>query len=134
MLGVDGHDMAAVSTALTSAKAHSSQPSIIRCKTTIGYGAPTKAGTAGVHGAPLGSDEIAGARKALGWSHDPFVVPDDILSDWREAGRRGSAERDAWQNRHASSSSAASFDAAMAGDFSTAINDAVIAWCKELIS
>lgn len=127
VLGVDGHDMAAVSTALTSAKAHSSQPSIIRCKTTIGYGAPTKAGTAGVHGAPLGSDEIAGARKALGWSHDPFVVPDDILSDWREAGRRGSAERDAWQNRHASSSSAASFDAAMAGDFSTAINDAVIA-------
>ena len=127
VLGVDGHDMAAVSTALTSAKAHSSQPSMIRCKTTIGYGAPTKAGTAGVHGAPLGSDEIAGARKALGWSHDPFVVPNDILSDWREAGRRGSAERDAWQNRHASSSSAASFDAAMAGDFSTAINDAVIA-------
>ena len=127
VLGVDGHDMAAVSTALTSAKAHSSQPSIIRCKTTIGYGAPTKAGTAGVHGAPLGSDEIAGTRKALGWWHDPFVVPNDILSDWREAGLRGSTERDAWQNRHASSSSAASFDAAIAGDFSTAINDAVIA-------
>ena len=127
VLSVDGHDMAAVSTALSSAKAHSSQPSIIRCKTTIGYGAPTKAGTAGVHGAPLGNDEIAGARKALGWTHDPFVVPDDILSDWRKAGRRGNAERDAWQSRHASSSSAAAFDAAMAGDFSTEINNAVMA-------
>ena len=127
VLNVDGHDMAAVSTALSSAKAHSSQPSIIRCKTTIGYGAPTKAGTAGVHGAPLGSDEIAGARKALGWTHDPFVVPDDILSDWRKAGRRGNAEHDGWQSRHASSSSAAAFDAAMAGDFSTEINNAVMA-------
>ncbi|MDB2391013.1 transketolase [Alphaproteobacteria bacterium] len=127
VLSVDGHDMAAVSNALSTAKAHSSQPSIIRCKTTIGFGAPTKAGTAGVHGAPLGSDEIAGARKALGWSHDPFIVPDDILADWREAGHRGSAERDAWQSRHKASSSAAAFDAAMAGEFGSQINDAVIA-------
>ena len=127
ILSVDGHDMAAVSSALSAAKAHTSHPTIIRCKTTIGYGAPTKAGTAGVHGAPLGGDEIAGAREALGWSHEPFVVPDDILSDWREAGRRGNAERQAWQVRHAASSSAAAFDAAMAGDFNNKINDAVIA-------
>ncbi len=68
VLSVDGHDMAAVSYAITTAKSDANRPSLIRCKTVIGYGAPKKAGTSGVHGAPLGDEEIAGARSALGWT------------------------------------------------------------------
>jgi transketolase len=95
---VDGHDPVAVAAAMEKAKA-SSKPSLIACKTTIGFGAPTLAGTAKTHGSPLGDAEIAGAREALGWPHPPFVVPEDVLSVWRAAGSRGSADRAAWQAR-----------------------------------
>ncbi len=92
---VDGHDQAAILAAIDRARA-SDKPSYIACKTTIGFGAPTRAGTSKAHGEPLGKDEIAGARKALGWSAEPFVIPDDILSAWRWAGSRGNAAREAW--------------------------------------
>jgi len=95
---VDGHDPAAVDMAITAAKA-ADRPSLIACRTVIGYGAPTKAGSEKTHGAPLGDEEIAGARKKLGWPHPPFEVPDGILSAWRAVGARGEAERAAWEGR-----------------------------------
>ena len=68
------------------ARADSSKPWLIACKTTIGYGTPTKAGKASTHGSPLGADEIAGAREKLGWAHPPFEVPAHILAAWRACG------------------------------------------------
>ncbi len=95
---VDGHDHGAVAAAIEAAK-KTDAPSMIACKTTIGFGAPTKAGTASTHGAPLGDDEIAGAREALGWSAEPFEVPEDILAAWRGFGSRGAADHNAWAGR-----------------------------------
>ena len=95
---IDGHDPDAIAAAIERAQA-SDRPSLIACRTTIGYGAPTKAGTAATHGAPLGDEEIAGTREALGWAHAPFEVPDDVLGAWRTAGARGGDERDAWLAR-----------------------------------
>jgi transketolase len=98
VLSVDGHDAAAVAAALEAARS-SARPSLIACRTVIGYGSPGKAGTAATHGAPLGSEEIAGARAALGWPHPAFEVPRDILEAWRAAGLRGSAVSAAWTGR-----------------------------------
>jgi len=95
---VDAHDMDAVARAIEAAL-KSDTPSLIACKSIIGYGAPNKQGTAATHGAPLGSDEIAAAREALGWPHAPFEVPEDILSTWRAAGGRGASAREAWEAR-----------------------------------
>jgi len=92
---VDGHDPDAILAAIESAQG-SDRPTLIACRTTIGYGAPTRAGTAKSHGEPLGAEEIAGARKALDWPHDPFVIPDDILAAWRAAGARGADARRQW--------------------------------------
>ena len=131
VLAVDGHDMDAVSAAIAEARADTARPSLIRCRTVIGYGAPNKAGTAGAHGAPLGAEEIEGTRAALGWSHAPFEIPAEIVAAWREVGSRGSAERAAWQARHAAADSAA-FDAAMKGDFDAAIAEAVAGWKQSL--
>ena len=131
VLAVDGHDMDAVSAAIAEARADTARPSLIRCRTVIGYGAPNKAGTAGAHGAPLGAEEIEGTRAALGWSHAPFEIPAEIVAAWREVGSRGSAERAAWKARHAAADSAA-FDAAMKGDFDAAIAEAVAGWKQSL--
>jgi transketolase len=95
---VDGHDQAAIAAALTKAQG-SDRPTLIACKTTIGYGAPTKSGKSSSHGSPLGGDEIKGARSALGWSHAPFEIPADILSAWRKAGERGKPAHADWQKR-----------------------------------
>src|SRR4051812_24517092 len=84
---IDGHDPAAIAQAIASAKA-SDRPSMIACRTTIGFGAPTKAGKSSSHGSPLGADEITGAREKLGWTHAPFEIPADILGWWRTAGQR----------------------------------------------
>jgi len=93
---IDGHGPAAIDQAITAAKADD-RPSLIACKTVIGKGAPSKAGKASSHGSPLGENEIEGARQALGWPHPAFVVPDDIRAVWAEAGRRGEALREAWE-------------------------------------
>ena len=81
---IDGHDPEAIAKAIQQAQ-NENKPSLIACKTTIGYGAPTKAGSASSHGAPLGEEEIEGTRKALGWEHGPFEIPADILDAWRIA-------------------------------------------------
>ncbi len=92
---IDGHDPDAIADAIAGARA-SARPSLIACRTTIAYGAPTTAGTAAAHGAPLGPEEIAGAREALGWPHPPFEVPDPILAEWRSAGARGRGAFETW--------------------------------------
>jgi transketolase len=95
---VDGQDPEAVAAALERAQT-SARPSLIACRTTIAFGAPTKAGTAAAHGAPLGAEEIKGARERLGWEYPPFVVPDDIRAEWHAAGARGAGLRQAWERR-----------------------------------
>ena len=95
---VNGHDADAIDAAIAAAK-QTDAPSLIACKTVIGFGAPTKAGTSATHGAPLGDEEIAGAREKLGWPYPPFEVPGHILDAWRAAGARGAAERTAWEGR-----------------------------------
>jgi len=95
---VDGHDAAAIEAAIAEAIA-ADRPALIACRTTIGFGAPKKAGTAASHGAPLGEEEIAAARERLGWSHPPFEIPEAVLQAWRDAGRRGRAEAQEWTRR-----------------------------------
>ncbi len=95
-INVDGHDMAAVSRALDAAKA-SDRPTLIACKTVIGFGAPNKQGTAATHGAPLGDEEIALTRQALDWPFPPFEVPTEVLEAWRAAGAHGAKKREAWE-------------------------------------
>jgi transketolase len=97
---IDGQDQAAIAAAITRAQ-KSNKPSMIACKTTIGYGAPTKAGTAKAHGEALGADELKGAKEKLGISLEPFSVPDDVLKAWREAGSRGAVARKEWEARFA---------------------------------
>ena len=92
---VDGHDQKAIADALTRAQ-KSDRPTLIACKTVIGFGAPNKAGSEKSHGSPLGADEIAGARKNLNWDSAPFEVPQDILDAWRAAGSRGKDAHAAW--------------------------------------
>jgi transketolase len=102
---VDGHDPDAVAAAIERART-TDTPSLIACRTTIGFGAPTKAGTAATHGAPLGAEEVAGAREVLGWHSPPFEIPEDILAAWRTAGGRGAIAREAWEGRLAAAPAA----------------------------
>lgn len=111
---VDGHDPDAIAAATEKALANS-RPSLIACKTTIGFGAPTLAGSSKTHGAPLGDEEIAGARKALGWPHAPFVVPDDVRADWKQAAERSHDAYQEWQARYAQSRRARRFNEAIEG-------------------
>ena len=95
---VDGHDPKALAAALEKAQS-ADRPVLIACKTTIGFGAPTKAGKSSSHGSPLGADEIKGAREKLGWSHAPFEIPPDILAAWRKAGGRSKSAHTDWTKR-----------------------------------
>jgi transketolase len=95
---IDGQDHQAVADAIRQAHTND-RPSLIACRTTIAFGAPTKAGTAAAHGAPLGASEIAGARERLGWNYPPFVIPEDVRAEWRAAGGRGETVRRAWEAR-----------------------------------
>ncbi|MGC2085434.1 MAG: transketolase [Bradyrhizobium sp.] len=95
---IDGQDQAAIAAAITRAQ-KSSKPTMIACRTTIGYGAPTKAGTAKAHGEALGAEELKGAKEKLGISLEPFSVPGDVLKAWREAGSRGANSRTEWEGR-----------------------------------
>jgi transketolase len=95
---VDGHDPEAIAGAIAAAQA-SERPSLIACRTTIGFGAPSKAGTEKSHGSPLGADEIKGARERLGWPEAPFVIPADVLALWRSAGKAGKTAHHTWRDR-----------------------------------
>ncbi len=114
---VDGHDPEAVSKAIAAAKADPSAPWMIACRTTIGLGAPKKAGTAGIHGSALGAAEIAGARTRLNWPYAPFEIPEGIRTAWSKIGSRGAAASAAWDDRHdaAAAATKANFDRQITG-------------------
>ena len=111
----NGHDFADIARAMDEAIADG-RPSLIACKTVIGKGAPNKQGTSATHGAPLGPEEITAARKELGWEHEPFVVPSDILADWHGSGSRGAAAHGAWAGRLEAHPERDEFARRMAGD------------------
>lgn len=121
---VDGHDQDAVAKAIAHAKT-TNTPSMIACKTTIGYGSPNKAGTSGVHGSPLGDDEITASRQQLGWEHGTFEMPDDILNAWRAFGVRHNSTREQWEQRLQQSGVAEDFNRRMAGELTTGWQNAI---------
>ena len=132
-ISVDGHDPEAIAKAIEAAHA-SEQPTMIACKTTIGFGAPTKAGTAKAHGSPLGAEEIAAAREALGWECPPFQVPSDILDCWRLAGLRSTKQRTEWQARLAASDTdrRTAFERRIGGELPGGFDTAIDAYKKRL--
>lgn len=132
VLCVDGHDPAAVEQAIAAARSETGKPSMIACKTVIGYGAPTRAGTAKAHGEPLGEDEIKGAREKLGWSHGPFEVPEKIIAQWRAISERGAAARAAWVKRLEASGKADTFNKQAASELSKEVSDKLVAYKKQL--
>jgi transketolase len=113
----DGHDPDAIDSAITAAK-KTGRPSLIACRTVIGFGAPNKQGTSATHGAPLGDDEISAAREKLGWPHPPFEIPEAILGVWRTAGQAGGKAHAAWKEKLAALEEATreSFEAILSGD------------------
>ncbi len=124
---IDGHDHAAIAAALTKAQS-SDKPTMIACKTTIGYGSPNKAGKSSSHGSPLGGDEIKLTREKLGWTHGPFEIPADILSAWRAVGARAKDTHAAWSKKLAAIDPAqrAEFERRMKGELpAKALADAV---------
>ena len=110
----DGHDAADIRRAIDAALADG-RPSLIACKTLIGFGAPNKQGTSATHGSPLGADEVAAARANMGWTADPFVVPADIADAWRGFGQRGQAFHAAWKDRLANSDKKTEFEDRLSG-------------------
>ncbi len=131
---IDGTDPEAIAYAIEAAR-HSDKPTMIACKTTIGFGAPTKAGTNKAHGSPLGADEIAGARKFFNWDSPPFEIPADILDAWRTAGKAGVKARTDWEGRLAKAEPKlkAEFERRLAGKLPSNF-DAVIADYKKKLS
>ena len=114
VVACDGHDMADIARALEEAQADP-RPSLVRCRTIIGKGATGKEGTSAVHGAALGAETVAEARRTLAWTSEPFVVPAEITTEWAKAGRRGQPEHAAWSGRLATSPERAEFERRMAG-------------------
>jgi len=128
---IDGQNADEIARALEWAKT-SDKPVLIACKTTIGFGAPKRAGTSKSHGEPLGAEEIAGAREALNWHSAPFEIPADLLGAWRTAGARSGAKRAEWRARLENSPHRKEFEAAMAGDLPADFSGAVAAFKTKL--
>ena len=129
---VDGHDNEAIATAIDAARAETGRPSMIACSTVIGKGAPNKAGSHKVHGAPLGDEEVAATREALDWSLPPFEVPEDIRGNWRSIAQRGAEANAKWQKRKASSNKKDTFDASLAPVDAAALAKAIDAYKAKL--
>lgn len=132
-LQADGHDPDAIAAAIEKAR-QSDRPTMIAFRTTIGFGSPSKAGTSKVHGSPLGDEEIAATRKALNWDSPPFVIPSDILDDWRLAGLRSAKERKAWEQRLTDTDGElrAEFERRMSGDLPAEFDSAMADYKKKL--
>ena len=130
---IDGHDPSAIAAALTEAQG-SDKPTMISAKTVIGYGAPTKAGKKDAHGAPLGPEEIDGARKALGWEAEPFKIPEDVCDAWRIAGLRSAQQHKEWQKRleAADAELRGEFERRQRGDLPTGLDDAILDYKRAL--
>ena len=110
----DGHDPADIRRAIDAALADP-RPSLIACRTVIGFGAPNKQGTSATHGSPLGADEVAAARKELGWTAEPFVIPADIASSWAAFGEKGKSLHAEWNDRFANSDKKKEFEDRLSG-------------------
>jgi transketolase len=123
---IDGHNPQQIATAIDYART-TDAPSLIACRTIIGYGAPNKGGTHGCHGSPLGAEEIDAARHKLGWSDEPFVIPATIEQAWRRFAERGAADRREWSERLAGK------DAALRNAFSAAVEGRLPAGFAEAI-
>jgi transketolase len=130
---IDGHNPDEIARAIEAAH-KSDRPSMIACKTTIAFGAPTKAGKASAHGSPLGAEEIAGARKALGWTAAPFEVPADILKEWRNAGTHSAGARKDWEKRLQAldSGKRSEFERRTRGDLPAGLDAAILDFKKKL--
>ncbi len=128
---VDGHDPAQIAAALSFA-VRSKKPTMIACRTIIGFGAPTKAGTAAVHGSALGAKEAAGAKEQLGWHEPSFTVPEEIKERWQAAGRRNASARRAWLKRLARHNMRHEFERAIAGKLPETWHEAVAALKHEI--
>jgi transketolase len=127
---INGHDAAAVSEAIARAKQSDNQPTLIICKTAIGHGSPNRANTAKAHGEPLGADEIKLTREALGWAHEPFVIPQAVADDWN-ASARGMAAQIQWEKKFAAYRAthpalAAEFERRMKGELPMHFNQAAV--------
>ncbi|WP_425592601.1 transketolase [Brevundimonas aveniformis] len=130
---IDGHDHKAIAAALRWAT-RQDKPTLIACKTRIGKGAATMEGSHKTHGAALGAAEIAATRQALGWTHEPFDLPEDIARAWKSVGRRGAKHRKAWEARLAASGQATDFTRAMKGDLPADAFDKLEAAMAELVT
>ena len=132
-IDIDGHNPDEIAAAIEEAH-KSDKPTLIACKTTIGYGAPKKAGTNKVHGSPLGDEEIAATRKALGWEYPAFEVPEEILDAWRVAGLRSTKTRVEWEKKlnAAKADVKAEFNRRFAGDLPGSFDRAIQKYKKEL--
>ena len=133
VMAVDGHDGEAVEAAIAEARA-SDRPAMVACRTTIGYGAPNKGGTAAAHGSPLGDDEIALVRQAIDWPHPPFEVPDGIMELWRATGAKGAALSAEWRTRFEGLNGAvkADFSRRLTGSLPNGLGAAMAAHCAKL--
>ena len=132
---VDGHDPQAIARALSRAQ-KSDRPTMIACRTTIGFGAPKKAGTSKAHGEPLGAEELAGAKASFGWKSAPFELPEPIRDAWSKAGRKGRRERKAWTDRLAAlpADTRAEFERRMKGTRPASLSDAIAKLKTRLIA
>jgi len=128
---IDGHDPEQIAAAMSFA-VRSKKPTLIACRTIIGLGAPKKAGTAGVHGAPLGAEEAAGAKAMLGWHEPPFTVPAEISAEWQAAGSRGATARRGWLKRLARHNQRYEFERVMAGKLPDTWHEAVAAMKQQI--
>lgn len=132
---VDGHDPVAIKAAIEQAQAVTDKPTLICCKTVIGFGSPNKSGTHNCHGAPLGDDEIAATREFLGWSHEPFEIPSEVYGGW-DAKEKGAAAEAAWDQKFEAYKSAypdlaVEFERRMAGDLPADFSEKADAYIKE---
>ncbi|WP_375670703.1 transketolase [Bartonella sp. SD1336NMGDW] len=131
---VNGHDQAAIARAIEAAQ-NSDKPTLIACKTTIGFGAPNKAGTNKVHGSPLGAREITETRIALGWDAEPFIIPADILDNWRLASLNAAKKRQKWEAKFADLpvSERVEFERLMRGDLVGGFDGAIDTYKQKLV-
>ena len=118
VVSCDGHDFADIRHALSEAVADP-RPSLVACKTIIGYGAPNKQGSSKVHGSPLGEDEVAAARSELGWDNAPFEIADDVVTSWRALGSQGEKRRNNWNDRLSASAHKLEFERRLSGEIDT---------------
>ena len=133
VLDCDGHDQEQIDKAISDAKADTTKPSLIRCKTKIGFGSPNLSGTAKIHGAPLGSEEIALTRQSLDWQYEPFFIPEEILLNWRKIGSKGAVGCKEWKKRMQSDTNSSHLTKRLKDDYEADIQKAISGFKSQLI-